>query len=41
MRLKELRIAKGLYQKDVADFLGVDRTNYTKYESGADRKSVV
>lgn len=40
MRLKELRIAKGLYQKDVADFLGVDRTTYTKYESGASEPDV-
>lgn len=40
MRLKELRIAKGLYQKDVADFLGVDRTTYTKYESGASEPDI-
>lgn len=35
MRLKELRVAKGFRQKDVADMLGVDRTTYVKYESGA------
>lgn len=33
-RLKQLREAKGLYQKDVAAFLGVDRTTYVKYERG-------
>ena len=33
-RLKELRIKKGVYQKDVAQFLGVDRTTYVKYENG-------
>lgn len=33
-KLKELRTAKGLYQKDVASFLGVDRTTYVKYERG-------
>ena len=34
MRLKELRVAKGFRQKDVAEMLGVDRTTYVKYESG-------
>lgn len=33
-RLKELRIQRGLYQKDVATKLGVDRTTYVKYENG-------
>lgn len=33
--LKRLRIAKGVSQKDVATFLGIDRTTYLKYESGA------
>ena len=33
--LKRLRIAKGVSQKDVAAFLGIDRTTYLKYESGA------
>ena len=32
--LKELRVSKGLYQKDVAKVLGVDRTTYVKYENG-------
>lgn len=35
MRLKELRIEKSLFQKDVAAYLGIDRTTYVKYESGA------
>lgn len=34
MRLKELRIARKLYQKDLADVLQVDRTTYVKYETG-------
>lgn len=33
-RLKTLRVEKGLYQKDIASFLGVDRTTYVKYERG-------
>lgn len=33
-RLKKLREEKGVYQKDVAAFLGVDRTTYVKYERG-------
>ena len=33
-RLKELRIAKKLYQKDVASAIGIDRTTYVKYELG-------
>lgn len=32
--LKQLREAKGVLQKDVANFLGVDRTTYVKYENG-------
>lgn len=35
MRLRELRIEKSLFQKDVAAYLGIDRTTYVKYESGA------
>ena len=32
--LKRLREARGLLQKDVAAYLGVDRTTYVKYERG-------
>lgn len=32
--LKKLRQEKGVYQKDVAQYLGVDRTTYVKYETG-------
>ena len=32
-QLKTLRKQKGLLQKDVASFLGIDRTTYVKYES--------
>lgn len=34
-RLKHMRIAKGLSQKDVAKLLGIDRTTYLKYENGS------
>ena len=34
-RLRQLRTNKKLTQKDVAEFLGVDRTTYVKYETGA------
>lgn len=33
--LKELRIAAGKLQKDVASALGIDRTTYVKYEKGS------
>ncbi len=32
--LKNLRAEKGVLQKDVAKFLGIDRTTYVKYENG-------
>ena len=32
--LKQLREQKKVYQKDVAKYLGVDRTTYVKYENG-------
>lgn len=32
--LKKLREKKGVYQKDVAAYLGVERTTYVKYENG-------
>jgi transcriptional regulator with XRE-family HTH domain len=31
-RLKELRENKDLYQKDVANFIKIDQSNYSKYE---------
>ena len=34
LRLKELRIKNGMYQKDVAKILGIERTTYVKYETG-------
>ena len=33
-RLRKLRVNKALYQKDIAKYLGVDRTTYVKYETG-------
>lgn len=35
--LKELRLKKGVSQKEIADYLGMDRTTYVKYESGASK----
>lgn len=35
LKLKELRKHKGWTQKTVSDMLGIDRTTYAKYESGA------
>lgn len=35
LRLKELRIQHKKTQKELAAFLGIDRTTYTKYETGA------
>ena len=34
MRLKELRIQKGVTQHDVAIFLGCQECNYARYERG-------
>ena len=31
--LRDLRIKKGLTQRDVGDFLNINRTTYTKYET--------
>lgn len=31
-RLKEIREDKDLYQKDIADYLNIDQSNYSKYE---------
>ena len=33
MRLKQLRLNRGLYQKQISEMLGVDRTTYGKYET--------
>lgn len=33
-RLRELRVKKGLTQKQMAEFLKIDRTTYTNYEHG-------
>ena len=32
LRLKDLREDKDLCQKDIADFLNISQTNYSKYE---------
>ena len=32
-RLKELRKNKKLYQKDIAEFLGMSHTGYSQYET--------
>lgn len=32
--LRKLREKKGVYQRDVAEYLGVERTTYVKYERG-------
>ena len=37
MTLKELRISKGLGQKDCADFLGMTVRNYQNYENKAEK----
>lgn len=37
--LRELRERRNLLQKQVADEIGVDRTTYAKYESGASEPS--
>lgn len=39
--LKKLRLRRGALQKDVAEAVGVDRTTYGKYESGAIEPSFV
>jgi transcriptional regulator with XRE-family HTH domain len=33
-KLKSLRVQKGLKQYEVAKYLGVDKTTYSKYETG-------
>jgi len=39
--LRQLRTEKNLSQKDVADAIGVDRTTYTKYETGKSQPDFV
>ena len=39
-RLRALRTARHLYQKDVADILKIDRTTYAKYETGDSEPSI-
>ena len=39
-RLKMLRSARGVLQKDIAAFLGIDRTTYVKYEKGVSEPSI-
>jgi transcriptional regulator with XRE-family HTH domain len=34
IRLKQLRIERGLNQIDIANMLGVERSTYGKYETG-------
>ena len=34
IRLKELRVKKGVYQKDVASCLNIGSTTYCQYETG-------
>ena len=38
--LKQLRLNKDMYQKDVAKYLGVDRTTYVKYENGTSEPDI-
>ena len=33
-RIKDLRLDKRLTQQKVADYLGINRPNYSKYEAG-------
>lgn len=33
-RLKEIREDRDLFQKDIAKFLNIDQSNYSKYELG-------
>jgi transcriptional regulator with XRE-family HTH domain len=34
-KLKELRTERGKIQREIAEYLGIDRTTYGKYETGA------
>jgi len=39
-RLKLLRNDRKILQKEVASYLGIDRTTYVKYETGASEPSI-
>ena len=39
-RLKELRTEHNRTQKEMAEMLGIDRTTYSKYESGASEPNI-
>ena len=39
-RLKAERVAKGLEQSDVAELVGIDRSAYSRYETGTRRMTV-
>ena len=38
--IRKLRKEKGLTQQQVADYLGIDRSTYTYYESGRSKLSI-
>lgn len=35
-RIKELRLKKGLYQRDIADIIGTSQKQYSRYETGTE-----
>lgn len=39
-RLKELRIEKGIGQKEIANFLNITRSGYSNYEQGTREPSL-
>lgn len=39
-RLKEVRIMRGLKQKDVCNILGMKQSQYSRYESGEDEMKI-
>ena len=39
-KLKQLRLKKSLSQQNVADYLGINRTTYVKYETGTSNPNV-
>ena len=39
-RLKAERVAKGLEQSDVAELVGIDRSAYSRYETGTREMTV-